>query len=100
MTLKELLIAVSAVGLLVIGVAQFTGCSTNDAEAIKALDDQGFKDISITDRGAIFAHFNGCGGDDQNYYDATATNPAGKRVSVLVCCGGSFSFKGCVVRSK
>jgi len=73
---------------------------TNDNEAIKALDDQGFSNISIMDRGAFGAHWAGCGEDDGNYYNVVATNPAGKRVSLLVCCGGAMSFKGCVVRSK
>lgn len=77
-----------------------TGCWTNDSEAIKALDDQGFTAISITDRGAMFPQWEGCGSDDGCYYHATATNPIGKRVTLLVCCGGALQFKGCVVRSK
>lgn len=86
--------------LIVLGAICLTGCWTDDNEARKALDDQGFTNISITERGAVLAHFQGCGEDDGNWYHATATNPAGKQVSLLVCCGGAMSFKGCVVRSK
>jgi hypothetical protein len=100
MTLIEGIIVVGVVAITALGITQVAGCTTNDSEAIKALDDNGFSDISITDRGAIFAGWEGCGKDDQNYYHASAKNPAGKRVNVLVCCGGGFSFKGCVVRSK
>ncbi len=76
------------------------GCITDDNEARKALDDQGFTNITITDRGTGLVTWEGCGKDDGAYYKATATNPAGKRVNVVVCCGGSFSMKGCVIRSK
>lgn len=86
--------------LAFLGAICLTGCFTNDNEAIKALDDQGFTSISITDRGALFAHFEGCGEDDGHWYEASATNPVGKRVNLLVCCGANLSFKGCVVRSK
>lgn len=77
-----------------------SACGTNDAEAIKALDDNGFKDISITDRGFAFANYYGCDTKDGNWYHANATNANGKQVSMLVCCGAAVSFKGCTVRSK
>jgi hypothetical protein len=86
--------------LILLCVACLSGCVANDNEAIKALDDQGFSNISIMDRGIFGADWAGCGQDDGAYYKAVATNPAGKRVNLLVCCGGAMSFKGCVVRSK
>jgi hypothetical protein len=85
--------------LIFLSIVCLAGC-TNDNEAIKALDDQGFSNISITDRGGFAAEWEGCGHDDGNYYHASATNAAGKHVNMLVCCGGAGSFKGCVVRSK
>lgn len=75
-------------------------CGTDDDEAIKALSDQGFSDISITDRGCFFAAMEGCDEKDGNWYHANATNPAGRKVNMLVCCGAKLSFKGCTVRSK
>ena len=75
-------------------------CATNDSEAIKALDNNGFTNITITDRGFLAASWEGCDDKDGNWYHATATNPTGKRVNMLVCCGGALDFKGCTVRSK
>lgn len=75
-------------------------CGTNDAEAIKAMDDNGFTNISVTDRGFMMANWEGCDKKDGNWYHVTANNPAGKRVNMLVCCGSMTSFKGCTVRSK
>lgn len=86
--------------LIICALICLSGCVVNDAEAIKALDDNGFGNIVIVERGAIFSSFNGCGRDDGVYYIASASNPSGKQVRMLVCCGGIGSFKGCVVRSK
>jgi len=77
-----------------------TACATNDAEAQKALDDNGFSDVTIVDRGFMFAHFHGCAEKDGNWYEANAKNAKGKPVSMLVCCGAALSFKGCTIRSK
>jgi hypothetical protein len=87
-------------GLISLAAIALMGCGTNDSEAIKALDDNGFTSISITDRGFLFASMEGCDEKDGNWYHASATNPAGKRVTMLVCCGAATSFKGCTVRSK
>jgi hypothetical protein len=86
--------------VIVCSIVMLAGCATNDHEAIKALDDEGFSDISITDRGFMFAEWQGCDKRDGNWYHAHATNPRGKPVNMLVCCGSSLSFKGCTVRSK
>jgi hypothetical protein len=59
----------------------------------------GFKDITITSTNIFTPDWDGCGKDDGVAYHAIATNPAGQRVSVIVCCGGPLSFKGCVIRS-
>lgn len=75
------------------------GC-TDDNEAQRALTDQGFSDITITDRGTVFASVYGCSDSDGAWYSTTANNPAGKRVNMIVCCGGALQFKGCTLRSK
>lgn len=76
------------------------GCETNDSEAIRALTDSGYHDITITDSSLFFVSMSGCGADDGAVYSAHAINVANKPVNVIVCCGGPLSFKGCVVRSK
>lgn len=84
----------------IIACLMLAGCGTHDVEATKSLDDLGFSNITITDRGSWFANWNGCGDDDGHWYEATANNAAGKRVNVVVCCGSNFSFKSCTVRSR
>jgi hypothetical protein len=86
--------------LLFLSAVCLAGCVTNDSEAERALKDNGFSDIEITDRSAVLVGFWGCGDDDGAAYKATAKNAAGNQVTVIVCCGGALSFKGCVVRSK
>ena len=86
--------------LIFLSALCLTACWTDDNEATRALSDNGFTDIHITDHSGVLIGFEGCGKDDGAVYHATAKNAAGKQVSVLVCCGGAMSFKGCVVRSK
>lgn len=74
-------------------------CSTNDGDATRTLDDEGYTDIQVQDRG-IMASWEGCDEKDGAWYSVSATNPKGKHVNMLVCCGGSLSLKGCTVRSK
>lgn len=71
---------------------------TDDNEAIRALTNLGFRDIQITGE-SVFLTWE-CSKDDAVSYEATATNPAGVRVGVTVCCGGPLRFKGCTVRSR
>lgn len=80
-------------------VLTMLGC-TDDDEAIRALTDQGFNNVSITDRGFVMTNMYGCDEKDGAYYRATATNPRGTSVNVVVCCGGPLQFKGCTIRSK
>lgn len=97
--MKHQVSVVAAFFLAAFAIA-ITACGTDDNEAIRALDDNGFTNITITDHGFMFAGFEGCDAKDGNWYHATATNPAGKHVNMLVCCGAKMSFKGCTVRSK
>jgi hypothetical protein len=76
-----------------------SGCSSDNSEAIRALENNGFSKITIQNSGYL-AEFHGCDSKDQIWYEVSATNPIGKQVNMLVCCGGPISFKGCTVRSK
>ena len=86
--------------LTICALVCLTGCVVNDREAIKALDDNGFTNIRIIDHGSVFPSIEGCGNDDGVYHYAMTTNPVGKQVKMLVCCGRISSFNGCVIRSK
>ncbi len=75
----------------------FTACS-DENDARRALTDMGFTSVRITDTDIFTAQFDGCG-KHEAAYKASATNPIGKQVQLVVCCG-STNFKGCTVRSK
>ena len=65
-------------------------CTDEDASR-RTLDDAGYSNIKITGW-----EMWGCGDDDTYTTGYTATNPKGKRVSGVVCCG-SWG-KGCTIR--
>lgn len=96
-TLVELLIIITI--LIVIVAFVVRGCSRDQSEAFRALDANGFTYPIIKNQGS-WGIFNGCDKHDYAWYDASVINPVGKRVDVIVCCGGSFSFKGCTVRTR
>lgn len=65
--------------------------------AVRALTDQGFSDVQITGDSWLFVGWQGCDSGDGIKWDATAINPAGKRVNVFVCSG---IFKGATIRTR
>lgn len=86
--------------LMIIAVMFLPACWTDDSEALRALESNGFTNAHITNRSGVMIGYEGCGRDDGAVYEAMATNAIGKQVTVVVCCGGAMSFKGCVVRTK
>jgi hypothetical protein len=96
-TLVELLLVISILIIVVVFIGR--GCSKDQNEAIRALDANGFTYPIIKDQG-VWGFLNGCDKNDHAWYDASVINPIGKRVDVIVCCGGSLSFIGCTVRTK
>lgn len=76
--------------LVVLIVAFATAVTTSADEAHQTLSSAGFTDVVVGDW-AFFA----CGRDDKRGREFTATNPAGKHVSGVVCCG---ILKSCTVR--
>ncbi len=62
----------------------------HESFAVRALENEGFHDIVITDRVWPFAPVQGCGLFDTTAYNAVAKNPDGKTVRVYVCLGGLF----------
>lgn len=76
--------------LIVIAVF-LTACSTRPEDARRALENQGFTDITTlgTDGWA-------CGKGDAAGREFTARNPLGRMVSGVVCCGAGT--KRCTIR--
>lgn len=70
-------------------VALLAGCTAPD-RARETLDNSGYTNIEIGGWAAF-----GCGESDTYKNHFTATNPNGKRVEGVVCCG---LYKGCTVR--
>jgi hypothetical protein len=91
--LAGIVVAVVFVAAIVTGSAQ---CAPGPDKATSALRAHGFRDIAITDSHPYLASWYGCSEKDAVAHEATATNAAGERVSVVVCCG--YPFKGCTVR--
>ncbi len=84
---------------IILILACFLTSCTNDSEARRTLEAQGFDNIRI----GGYAWF-GCGQDDGASNTFTATNAKGQAVSGVVCCGtyegnplGGLA-KGCTVR--
>jgi len=66
-------------------------CGSNPEASRRTLDDAGYSDIEITGW-----EFWGCGEDDDYSTGFIATNPKGKRIEGIVCCG--WGGKGCTIR--
>lgn len=63
---------------------------TSEARAREVLDEQGFTDVEMT--GYVWA---ACSDDDVTHTGFRATNPKGRKVEGVVCCGW---LKSCTVR--
>jgi len=87
--------------VLVLAILSFSfirGVFTNENEAIRALEIQGYSNITILDKDFFFVGVRGCSSHDAAKYTAKVTNPLNKEVEVFVCVG--FPFKGSTVRSE
>lgn len=69
---------------------------TPDSVACDALAAQGFTGCQVKDRHVVAPGYFGCGREGLGF-ETEATNPAGHRVKMLVCCG--VLFKGCTLRT-
>lgn len=91
--IKGGVVVVAIFGAAIFGAAT---CAPGPDKATETLRVHGFRDVAITDSHRIGAAWYGCSDKDAVAHEATATNAAGQRVSVVVCCG--YPFKGCTVR--
>lgn len=82
--------------VLLASLATSCGEAVSDNRARNALTDAGYSDVLITAQHGIAPGLYGCGHDDAVAFEAVATNPAGRRVGAVVCCG--LVLKGCTVR--
>lgn len=74
----------------VVMVLMALGC-TDEHSTRRALDAEGMTEVEVTGY-----DYWACGGDDWFHTGFTATNPQGRRVDGVVCCG--LVFKNCTVR--
>jgi hypothetical protein len=71
-----------------------SACGGAGEDGQRAVEAMGFSNVRIGERS-----WNDCGRDDSYNSHFTAINPAGHRVSGVVCCGyGGGCGKGCTVR--
>ena len=94
-TLIEALI-VFAIITIVISLLAPSGIWVRDSKAIRALENQGFKDIRIVGHNYYGLKFRGAEKGETVRFIAEATNSAGKRVTVYVYAG---FWKGAAIRT-
>lgn len=98
-TVLEVLIVLSVIGLIVGGVAVVVaGGTVDDGAAYRAAEMYGFKESRIIDRHSGLGLTGGCGEYDRVAFDMEGTNADGHTVPFLVCC--TANSKGCTVRSR
>jgi hypothetical protein len=98
-TVIEVLIVLSIIGLVVGGVAVVAvGGKVDDEAAYRAAEMYGFKESRIIDRHSGLGMNGGCDEYDRVAFDMEGVNAAGNTVPFLVCC--TMNSKGCTVRSR
>ena len=75
---------------LVVSVGILIAMYANDDPDKRAVESQGFTNVKIGDWAPL-----SCGEEDMTAKHFTATNPQGKSVAGVVCCG---IFKSCTIR--
>jgi len=84
--------------IVLIFIDGIPGKFVENERATKALETQGYSDVTITDKSTFFISWNGCSSGDSAKFDVTATNPAGKKVKLFVCT--AWIFKGSTIRTE
>lgn len=87
---KAFLVTTFVVCLVAIIPALLSGC-TDEESTRRTLENAGYTDVQTTG----YEMFS-CGEDDTYQTGFIATNPKGKRVKGVVCCG--LIAKGCTIR--
>lgn len=85
------------VALCVIVGSNCLGSLADNSSAVKALEIQGFSNVKIVEKDWLFIPFKGGDKTDNVKFTTSATNPAGK--TVTVCVYAAWPFKGETIRS-
>jgi hypothetical protein len=85
--------------LLVLALALdgLPGSCVKDSTAVRALETQGYGNVTVIEKNTYFVGFRGGSGSDAAKFTCKAKNPAGKEVTVYVYSG--WPFKGSTVRT-
>ncbi len=78
--------------------ALFAGQLIDNSTAIKALESQGYSNITIVNKAWVAVQFRGCGAGDAARFDTVAINPIGQKVDTVYICSG-WIFKGSTLRT-
>lgn len=71
------------------------GCTYDPKIAIKAMEDEGYTDVKVTDT-SVWPETHGCSRGDGVAFDVTAKNIRDKEIKAVVCCG--TNYKACTIR--
>ena len=91
-----ILILVFSVGTL----CNFPGCRgmmVSNSNAVKAVENQGYSDVSILSSHILFS-WRGCSDNDATAYKMRAKNSLGKQITLIACVG--WPFKGTTIRTE
>jgi hypothetical protein len=98
---------IGVVVILAIGIIFFVGgnlvnyAMISEAALVDSIEQQGFQNVTISEKGTFFANFHGCSGEHAIYAKFSATNGTGQKVYMTACRGGIFpGSAGLSIRSK
>lgn len=72
------------------------GAMVDEQEAVKTLNDAGYKDVRVVESHYVQPSWFGCSREDDVAFECKATSPAGERITVTVC--SNLLFKGSTIR--
>jgi len=84
--------------ILIMIASLWRGYLVNDDFAVKALENHGFSNVEVVDRGVFLVGFRGGSASDAVIFRTRAINSIGKEVKISVCAG--WPFKGATIRSE
>jgi hypothetical protein len=87
------------IAVLLAAILGIAGCGflADEEQAVRAVTNLGFTEVSVQSRKVLFLEWRGCSKSDDAGFVVTGKNPQGRTVTLLVCVG--WPFKGATVRS-
>lgn len=91
---------VLALVALIVGTPLFTGAynaTVPTEEIIRSIEQQGFSNVSVTERANMLVQYKGCGKGDAIMVRFTAKNGKGDKISAIACRGNGLFARGTTI---